>query len=65
MSETIPSVSGHAMPSHVLVGRFSVGASVARTVAPSRAKTLLTGHDERSVVVSRMERGVFLMAQFP
>lgn len=62
VSETITSVSGHAIPSHVLVGRFSVGAPVARSVTSSRAKTLLTGYDERSVVVSRMEGGVFLMA---
>ena len=52
VSETMTSVSGHAIPFHVLVGKFSVGTPVARSVASSRAKTLLTSYDERSVVVT-------------
>ena len=65
VSETIPSVSSYVIPSHILIDRFSVGAPVARSVASSRAKTFLTGYDERSVVVSTKGRGVFLTAQFP
>ena len=50
----------HVIPSNVLVGRFSVGAPMARSAASSWAKNLQPGNDE--VVVTRKGKGVFLMA---